>query len=627
LKREQEKLPLNEEKKKSSEISRRDFLMGAGTVVAGGIIGSGLLSGCKPETVTTTVEIPTTKSVTKTVEVPTTVVSTVQGPVSTVTTTKTVGETGGETTVTTTVTEGGYSFEIPPEPIPDSQIKQTYTAEIIVVGAGTSGMVTAKSAVEHGADVMVVTASSFAVSRGGSNHGVNTKTTIEQGISYDVRRAFKQEMDRSGGRINQQLWYKFFNNSPESMNWLVDKMEAAGYTTVIEYAPPEPDDIISAYPGSHCFLGEGVTRAGIGQPFVMQLLTDELEASGTPIHWKTVAKQLVRTNNNTGRVTAVIAQNEAGEYVKYIGTKAIVLATGDFTVDKEMVSKYCPEVLALTRDADVVDYDMCFPPAGGGGIYKGDGHKMALWVGAAWQRNIPNAPMLEGGIGPAAESYGNFKGLILNKYGERICSEDMTKTQTTYLHLNQPEQKIYAIWDIDYAEHMKPWMPFGSYFGGPEQSVESVIAGWDRNVERGSDSLLEQGKFVKADTIEEVAEQLGLDPEAVRATVDRYNQLCDDGFDEDFLKRADYLKAIRNPPFYGQFSPKPMIHIVTGGIRTNAKLQALDENDTPIPGLYMAGTIIGDFFAGYYSFMPSGINLGALCVTLPYVLGKELAES
>jgi succinate dehydrogenase/fumarate reductase flavoprotein subunit len=620
LKKINKKLTLNEEGKNDQEgMSRRSFLVGAGTVLAGTAIGGGLLAGCEGEPVTTTktVEIPTTKTVSTTVEVPTTI--TTQGPVSTVTTTKTVSGTGGETTVTTTVTSDGYSFEIPPNPIPDSQIKQTYTADIIVVGAGTSGMVCAKSAVENGADVIVVTASSFAVSRGGSNHGINTKTTIAQGISYDVRKAFKQEMNRSGGRINQQLWYKFYNNSPEAMNWLVDKMEAAGYTTVIEYAPEEPDGLNSAFPGSHCFMGEGVPMAGIGQPLVMKLLTNELETAGTPIHWKTVAKQLVRENNNTGRVTAVIAQNEAGEYVKYIGSKAIVLATGDFTLDKEMVSKYCPEVLDLVRDQDTVDYDTQFPPGMSGGIFKGDGHKMALWVGAAWQRNVPNAPMLEGGIGPAAESYGNFKGLILNKYGERICSEDMSKTQTCYLQMNQPDRKIYAIWDIDYAEQMKPWMPFGSYFGGPETTVEKVIAGWDSGAEKGT--------YAKADTIEELAEKLGLDPVTVKATVDRYNQLCDNGFDADFLKRDDLLHSIKNPPFYGQFSAKPTIHIVTGGIRTNTDLQALDESDNVIPGLYMAGTIIGDFFAGYYSFMPSGINLGALCVTLPYALGKELAKS
>jgi hypothetical protein len=48
----------------------------------------------------------------------------------------------------------------------------------------------------------------------------------------------------------------------------------------------------------------------------------------------------------------------------------------------------------------------------------------------------------------------------------------------------QPERKIYAIWDVNYAEAMKPWMPFGSYIGGPERSVESVIAGWDSRYNR-----------------------------------------------------------------------------------------------------------------------------------------------
>ncbi len=109
MKKEQEKIPENAEQKESGEVSRRDFLVGAGTVVVGGIISSGLLSGCKPETETTTVEIPTTKTVTKTVEIPTTVISTVQGSGSIVTTTKTITTGASTTSIPLTITDGTYS--------------------------------------------------------------------------------------------------------------------------------------------------------------------------------------------------------------------------------------------------------------------------------------------------------------------------------------------------------------------------------------------------------------------------------------------------------------------------------------------------------------------------------------
>jgi predicted oxidoreductase len=67
--------------------------------------------------------------------------------------------------------------------------------------------------------------------------------------------------------------------------------------------------------------------------------------------------------------------------------------------------------------------------------------------------------------------------------------------------------------------------------------------------------------------------------------------------------------------------------MVSGGLRTNLKMQVLDKKDKVIPGLYAVGTIIGDMFASYYSFMPSGINLGALCLTFPYLVGKEIAST
>ncbi len=79
----------NEEKNQSGEVSRRDFLVGAGTVLAASTIGGGLLAGCEGETTTETVEVTKTKTATQTVEVPTTIVSTVQGSGSTVTSTKT----------------------------------------------------------------------------------------------------------------------------------------------------------------------------------------------------------------------------------------------------------------------------------------------------------------------------------------------------------------------------------------------------------------------------------------------------------------------------------------------------------------------------------------------------------
>jgi succinate dehydrogenase/fumarate reductase flavoprotein subunit len=512
--------------------------------------------------------------------------------------------------------EAKYGFEIPPDPVPESEIADIVKTEVVIVGSGTSGLVCATSAAENGTSVIVISASSRPIGRGGSNHAVNSKLTRELGINYDIGKALKQEIDRAGGRIDQGKWSLFIRKSGEVMDWLIDKMVAAGYKPVLERGVIDPDGLISGFPGSHSFLGGNIEKAGRGQLLVVNTLARHARAAGVRIYYKTIAKQLVRENNNTGRVTAVIAVNPHGEYIKYVGSKAVVLATGDFTRDQEMVRRYCPEMLPLVNK-DPVNYDDIRVRSGG--VYAGDGHKMGLWVGAAWQRAVPCAPMLASDYGPSPQPFGSFKGLAVNKYGVRFCNEDISATHAGYIQMRQPDWKIFAIWDSEYAQRMAPWYARGSHYSEPELSVESVVAEWEAGVKAGT--------ILKADTIETLARELGLDVETFKATVDRYNTSCQKGVDEDFFKRAGFLIPIRTGPFYGKPSNAPRLVIICGGLRTNLKMQVLDTEGKIIPGLYAVGTIVGDMFANYYSYMPAGIHLGANCLTFGYLTGKEIALS
>ncbi|MBN2077287.1 MAG: FAD-dependent oxidoreductase [Dehalococcoidales bacterium] len=513
-----------------------------------------------------------------------------------------------------TFAEKRYSFEIPPDPIPDSKITDTVEAEVVIIGAGTAGLVCANSAVENGAKVILIAASSYPVSRGGSNHAINSRLTRKLGIAYDLGKSFKQEIDRAGGRIDQDKWTLFAKKSGEAMDWLIDKMEAAGYTVAIETADFDPDGVFSAFPGAHCFLGTGTDQVGQGQSLVVNTLARLAATAGVRIFYDTIAEQLVRDDNNTGRVSAVAARNPEGKYVKYVGSKAVVLATGDFTKDTEMVSRYCPEVLPLINQTPV-NYN---EQRALGGIYAGDGHKMALWVGAAWQQTVPNAPMMSGGAGPSTGPYAAFKGLLVNKNAVRYGNEDVNRSHAGYIQMRQPDWKVCAIWDSAYAERMAPWYGRG-YYGSPPQSVESVVIRWEEAVKAG--------KMLQAETIEKLAKGLGLDSTTLRATVDRYNGFCDKGVDEDFFKHPRLLIPIKTAPFYGQCNSLPSLLIVCGGLRTNAKMQVLDTKGAIILGLYAVGTIVGDMFANYYSYMPAGINLGSTCLTFGYLVGNEIANS
>ena len=526
------------------------------------------------------------------------------------------------------IENGVWDFEIAPDPIPEDQITQTYEADIIVIGAGVSGLVTAASATEEGADVILFAASSTPVSRGGSNHGIGTKVQERLGITdYNkdtISGLFKRELARNGYLVDQKHWWKWANNSADTMNWLIDIMENAGYITTMEIGYEDVDGTFTVTPGSHNWIqtADGSeSGAAVGEGYVIATLEQKILDQGGTIHYQTIAQQLVRDDNNTGRVSAVIAIDPDGNYVKYVGRKAIVMATGDFSQNRDMMTKYCGWVANLLQYNEV-DYDIAFTY---GGLGPGDGQKMGLWIGAAWQRCQPNAPMIDiVGPMPYRQSIADFSGLLLNEQGKRYSNEDTIFSYGTYAMMMQSNGTRYGIWDSAYVNWFPQWETFGTTIvedeGKNPYTPEEYLEVWEQNVESGA--------FVKADTIEELLAQLdGIDAEAAKASIDRYNELCDAGYDEDFHKDPSFLAPIKEGPFYGcklVMGPSQFL-CVTGGLRTNENMQVCDEQDNPIEGLYNVGIMVGDSYGNCYNFAICGHNLGMNCITLPYLLGKDLA--
>ena len=510
-----------------------------------------------------------------------------------------------------------WSFEVTPDPIAEDQIAETKSADVVVVGCGMSGMVTAVSAAEGGLSVIVVSASEAAVSRGGSNNAVYSKVMEEMGLPKVDADWYRTQYMVNNGNFKPGFWYRHYNNSEEAMNWLIDKATAAGLKVTVESgAEYAPDDIMYTPAGAHSFYADDSEldgTVGTGEPHIAnelaRLLTEDL---GVEIDFQTKALQLVRGDNNaTGRVTAVIAQDKDGNYIKYEGSKAIVMATGDFTHNRDMMARFAPEVMGLCNFDSEVNYDAGLMT---NGIYDGEGQQMELWVGAAWQQT-PNAIMLGRPNLPADNPYTSHTGLMVDKNGQRFMNEDVLGGVACATIMHLPENTCYCIWGSNRAAEGGPWgkpnYVHGEYFADEAE----FIATWD------NDSY--GYGIVKADTVEELVAQLGL-PEATVDTVNHYNELCAAGQDTDFYKSPEKLIGITDGPFYG-CSYKPMLLVVLGGTRTNIDLQALDANDEPIPGLFNVGTMIGDFYSGVYTFAMEGMNYGAACITLPYLLGRDLA--
>ena len=518
-----------------------------------------------------------------------------------------------------------YSFEIAPEPITD--IAETIEADLVVVGAGTSGLVTALAALEEGLSVTVVTASSKPISRGGSNHATYSKAMEALGLEPEPISCIKREIYGNWGHVDPGKWYRAYSGSEEAMNWLIDIMAEAGYSAEIEEGMKIPrGDICYQHLCAHGFIKDrDADQVGMTQPYVVNTLADKFVAEGGAIYFNNIGRQLVRggvANGTEGRVDAVIAEREDGTFAKYVGTKGVVLATGDFSTDREMMQKYAPHVLHCVSDElydSDPDYDVEFMF---GGLYKGDGQKMGLWVGAGWQKTYPNCPMGGTGInaGPSCQPYGNFYGLLLNRDGDRFVNEYCGSVTGGGAAIVQPGSTVYAIWDSAYAQHPD--------FNGAQGGVgilqalppEEIIASWDASVDAGT--------YVKADTIEELVAALGL-PESAIAEIERYNGFCETGVDEEFFKDPSELYPVATPPFYGQKSDAGRMGILTvlGGLDTDKYMRILDTKGDVIPGLYNVGTMIGDFFAGTYTFIEMGVNYGYCCVSLGYQTGKYIAAN
>ena len=172
--------------------------------------------------------------------------------------------------------------------------------------------------------------------------------------------------------------------------------------------------------------------------------------------------------------------------------------------------------------------------------------------------------------GCVAEFVGNWLGaqyyMFVNKEGERFVKEDGTRYEMSMAELEQTDDQMWLIVD------------------------SSQIAGDDTRTAQ-IESLIADGHTVKGETIEELAEQIGVDPAVLQATVDKYNAGMESGEDE-FGKATDPNATISVGPFYASLRT-PTVHHTMGGVTINSNAEVIDTEGNVIPGLYAAGEVTG----------------------------------
>lgn len=493
------------------------------------------------------------------------------------------------------------SWEIAPAPIPAGEIKRTVTADVVVIGAGVAGIVTALSAAEGGASVVVLEKMKKFSARGFDVAAVDSRVQKKMGITIDVPKAIRELIKSCDKQVKEELYWLWTRHSGKALDWVLDQTEPAGLVakmSATQYRGPNYFE----YPTTHHILGGPHTKDGSFID-VVEILEKNAKAKGVDFRYRTPGVRLIREGK--GPVTGVIG-GTAGDYTRFIATRGVVMATGDYGSNPEMLRHYCPI-------ATYVNHNVYTPL----GANVGDGHKMGLWAGAAMQKGT-HAPMIHtlGGAWP-------YFFLHVNKRGLRYQNEDLSCQACCLGMMMQTDGIGWTILDSDFLKYVPQTIPIGGgfFWDHPGRDMdEEWTPGQD--IEALEENI-KAGLAFKADTLDELASRMKVPADALKKTVARYNELVKKGVDEDFGKRKELLFPIEKPPFYGGLMKSALL-ATTSGLRVNTKLEVLDERDEPLGGLYAVGNVQGDMFAVDYPTVFPGLSHGR-CVTFGRLVGLHLA--
>lgn len=475
--------------------------------------------------------------------------------------------------------EAAADFFTPPAPINDVAAVEDY--DIVVVGAGMSGVCCALKATQDGSNVCVFQKAPMAVTNGHAVAAVNVPSVLAEGVPETDLEALKAEhIAQNMNNVNLKLLNTYFDETVEAITWLDENTIALGIGCEQHKNGNDP-----------CLLW---APTHVVTPVIA--LAGEAERLGATFYYETPAVRLVQADD--GRVTGVIAQAPDGSYIQANASKGVVLACGDYGNNPELVKMWCPMASY---------YENFYQPP----VNTGDGFMMAKWVGAQVSP-YSHTKMAHihhyVGDGDVSVSMRTVPWMNVDATGVRCMNEAIKYEWRCNAVASRPENMAIQVFDASYNEDL-------TAMGQAEVPVETLEAFADRL----------DNQLFKADTVEDLAVQLGVDPQVFAAEVARYNELAAAGHDADFGKDAKYLYPIDEPPFYA-IKRRYFISAIMGGLEVDETSCVLDEQGDRIEGLYAVGNMQGGLFgATDYSFAVNGMSLGR-AATFGYYVGRELSK-
>lgn len=461
------------------------------------------------------------------------------------------------------------------------------TWDVIVVGSGFAGLSAAAEAAGAGAKTVLLEKM--------PTYGGNS--IINGGVfaAYDDKWHYREKLNLGGDSPDQHLkdilkggdYYSIpelakqvADGAADALAWCVDEGGAQIRPTVTRA-------------GGHTAYRTHAAATGVGREYT-EALRKIADKKGVKPTLNSQVTRIYRADSDPKSPILGVEIKRGKKVLNLRATKAVILASGGFSRNVEMRSAHNPRLTA--------EYN-CTNHKGA----TGEVHKFAQNVGAdTLQMNfIQLYPYAEPETGLLdAQAVYPFNGpgygiLYVTKHGKRFVNE-----------LERRDVVAYA--QINLGKDMKPtWSIFN-------EAMILPMGGSMEEVEEG----LKRGRFIKAESIPELAQKTGIPANALVETVNKYIQYHKDGKDPEFNKPiTKAMITLEKGPFYA-LPQWPAVHFCMGGVRINPSAQVIDIFGSPIPGLYAAGEVSG----GIHGSNRLGSNAIPTCIVFGRIAGKNAAK-
>lgn len=470
--------------------------------------------------------------------------------------------------------------------------------DVVVVGSGVSGLAAGLEAAQGGARVAVFEKQP---SLGGTSNffegvfAVGSAMQKEKYIAYSSDQAFKNFMEYNHWRVEARLVRSLINRSAETIDWLQNLSVEFVEVTINMPDAPRTYHVVK----------------GRGQAVVKALIVKAKE-KGVTIRAASPVKRILKGSRGPSGVVVELEGKDTE-----VTCRAVVIASGGYANNAEWIKKYTGLELGRT-----------VTPMGNAGKM-GDGIRMAWEMGAAAEgmgvlhliRVAPFGP--EFPFMNAVEGAAIQPVLWVDPKGERFCDEGIAYYDTSLGNVNSRYKQGYTfcLFDNTIKNH---FIEKGVFRGmGTLVSPGCKLCDLDEKLEHFL--ALNSKEFFGANSIEELARKMEVDPQVLKTTVERYNTFCAQRYDVEFAKDPEYLIPLNGPRFYAAKARTCFLGTM-GGIKINHKTEAVDEYGTPIAGLYAAGLDAGGLHAESYSMRDTSGIASAFAIISGRIAGENAAR-